>query len=38
MVVAIRANKPGDTITLTVKNGTETRDVQVTLAADSRTG
>ncbi len=38
MVVAIRANKPGDTITLTVKNGTGTRDVQVTLVADTNTG
>ncbi len=38
MVVAIRANTPGDTITLTVRSGTETRDVQVTLAPDTRTG
>ena len=38
MVVAIRANTPGDTITLTVRSGSETRDVQVTLAPDTRTG
>ena len=38
MVVAIRTHAPGDTITITVKDGSGTRDVQVTLAADTRTG
>jgi len=38
MVVAIRSRAPGDTITITVKDDSGTRDVQVTLAADSGTG
>jgi len=38
MIVAIRSHAPGQTITLTVKNGIGTRDVQVTLGADTRTG
>jgi len=38
MIVAIRAHTPGETITLTVKDGSGTRDVQVTLGADTRTG
>jgi putative serine protease PepD len=38
MIVAIRANAPGDTVTLTVTNGSGTRDVEVTLAGDTRTG
>jgi putative serine protease PepD len=38
MVVAIRAHAPGDTITITVKDGTSTKDVQVKLAADTSTG
>jgi len=38
MVVAIRSHVPGDTITIAVKDDSGTRDVQVTLAADSRTG
>jgi putative serine protease PepD len=38
MVVAIRTHAPGDTITITVKDDSGTRDVQVTLAADTRTG
>ena len=38
MVVAIRTHAPGDTITITVKDASGTRDVQVTLAADTRTG
>ncbi len=35
LVVAIRAQAPGDTVTLTVERGSETLDVDVTLAADS---
>ena len=38
MVVAIRAHAPGDTITISVKDGTGTRDVDVKLAADTSTG
>jgi putative serine protease PepD len=38
MVVAIRTHAPGDTITISVKDGSRTRDVEVTLAADTRTG
>jgi len=38
MIVAIRSHTPGQTITLTVKDGSGTRDVQVTLGSDTRTG
>jgi putative serine protease PepD len=38
MIVAIRSHTPGETITLTIKDGSGTRDVQVTLGADTRTG
>jgi putative serine protease PepD len=38
MVVAIRTHAPGDTITLTLKDGSGTREVEVTLASDSGTG
>jgi putative serine protease PepD len=37
LVVAIRTNAPGDTITLGIKDGTGTRDVDVVLAPDSST-
>jgi putative serine protease PepD len=35
LVVAIRANNPGDKITLTVRSGSTTHDVTLTLGADS---
>ena len=35
LVVAIRANNPGDKITLTVRSGSGTRDVELTLGSDS---
>ena len=38
MIVAIRSHTPGETITLAIKDGSGTRDVQVTLGADTRTG
>ncbi|MFN8146214.1 MAG: trypsin-like peptidase domain-containing protein [Candidatus Nanopelagicales bacterium] len=38
LIVAIRSHAPGDTVTVEVKDGGGTRDVQVTLAADSSTG
>ncbi len=37
LVVAIRAHVPGDTITVGVKDGSGTRDVSVTLVADTPT-
>ena len=38
MIVAIRSNAPGDTITLTLQEGSGTRDVRVTLGSDTGTG
>jgi putative serine protease PepD len=38
MIVAIRSYTPGETITLTLKDGAGTRDVQVTLGSDSSSG
>ncbi len=38
LIVAIRSHAPGDTVTVEVKDGAGTRDVQVTLAADASTG
>jgi putative serine protease PepD len=38
LIVAIRTYAPGDTITLGIKDGSGTRDVEVTLGADSTTG
>ncbi len=38
MIVAIRSYTPGETITLTLKDGTGTRDVQLTLGSDTSTG
>jgi putative serine protease PepD len=38
LIVAIRSYAPGDTVTLKVKDGSGTRDVQVTLGSDSSTG
>ncbi len=38
MIVAIRTYAPGDTITLTLKDGSGTRDVKVTLGSDTGTG
>jgi putative serine protease PepD len=38
LIVAIRSYAPGDVVTLKVKDGSGTRDVQVTLGSDSSTG
>ena len=38
LIVSIRSYSPGDTVTVTVKDGAGTRDVQVTLGSDSSTG
>ena len=38
LIVAIRTYAPGDTVTLTLKDGDGTRDVQVTLGSDSTVG
>jgi putative serine protease PepD len=38
LIVAIRSYAPGDTVTVKVKDGSGTRDVQVTLGSDSSTG
>jgi putative serine protease PepD len=37
LIVAIRSYAPGDTVTFRVKDGTGSRDVQVTLGSDSST-
>jgi putative serine protease PepD len=38
MIVAVRAHAPGDTVTLTVTEGSSTKDVRITLGSDSSTG
>jgi putative serine protease PepD len=38
LIVAVRTHAPGDTVTVGVKDGSATRDVQVKLGADSTTG
>ena len=38
LIVAIRTHAPGDTVTVEVQDGAGSRDVRVTLAADSSTG
>ena len=38
MIVAVRAHAPGDTVTLTVSDGSSTKDVRITLGSDAPTG
>ena len=38
MIVAVRAHAPGDTVTLTLTEGSSTKDVRITLGSDAPTG